>query len=110
MHPTGSPVRQKCTLKLSDGSNFEGELIGAPLRASGELVFTTGMVGYSEAMTDPSYFGQILVFTYPLIGNYGRLAADDLAGAHLLAVELLVFFAVSAQRRSLQRDSGKHTA
>lgn len=71
MHPTGSPVRQKCTLKLSDGSNFEGELIGAPLRASGELVFTTGMVGYSEAMTDPSYFGQILVFTYPLIGNYG---------------------------------------
>jgi carbamoyl-phosphate synthase small subunit len=66
-----SPERQKCSLELSDGSRFDGELIGAPLQASGELVFTTGMVGYSEAMTDPSYFGQILVFTYPLIGNYG---------------------------------------
>lgn len=64
-------MRQKCALVLSDGHKFEGELIGAPLRASGELVFTTGMVGYSEAITDPSYFGQILTFTYPLIGNYG---------------------------------------
>lgn len=64
-------MRQKCKLVLSDGSSFEGDLIGAPLRASGELVFTTGMVGYSEAITDPSYFGQILCFTYPLIGNYG---------------------------------------
>src|SRR4051812_19892678 len=63
--------RQRCALQLSDGSRFDGELIGAPLRASGQLVFTTGMVGYSEAMTDPSYYGQILVFTYPLIGNYG---------------------------------------
>lgn len=71
MRLSGSPERQKCQLELSDGSCFDGELIGAPLSASGELVFTTGMVGYSEAMTDPSYFGQILVFTYPLIGNYG---------------------------------------
>ncbi len=62
---------QKCTLVLSNGNRFSGELIGAPLRASGELVFNTGMVGYSEAITDPSYFGQILCFTYPLIGNYG---------------------------------------
>jgi carbamoyl-phosphate synthase small subunit len=51
--------------------SFEGELIGAPVTASGQMVFTTGMVGYSEALTDPSYFGQILTFTYPLIGNYG---------------------------------------
>jgi carbamoyl-phosphate synthase small subunit len=63
--------RQKCALELSDGSRFEGDLIGAPVTTSGQLVFTTGMVGYSEAMTDPSYYGQILVFTYPLIGNYG---------------------------------------
>jgi len=63
--------RQQCTLMLSDGGRFTGNLIGAPLQASGQMVFTTGMVGYSEAMTDPSYFGQILVFTYPLIGNYG---------------------------------------
>lgn len=71
MRLSGTPDRQKCFLDLSDGSRFDGELIGAPFKASGELVFTTGMVGYSEAMTDPSYFGQILVFTYPLIGNYG---------------------------------------
>ena len=64
-------TRQTCTLLLSNGNRYIGELIGAPLNASGELVFTTGMVGYSEALTDPSYFGQILVFTYPLIGNYG---------------------------------------
>jgi len=64
-------MRRKCSLTLSNGQSFEGELIGAPLLASGEMVFTTGMVGYSEALTDPSYFGQILVFTYPLIGNYG---------------------------------------
>ncbi len=64
-------VRPKCTLKLSNGMEFEGELIGAPNEVAGELVFTTGMVGYSEALTDPSYYGQILLFTYPLIGNYG---------------------------------------
>jgi carbamoyl-phosphate synthase small subunit len=63
--------RSKCILKLSNGREFTGELIGAPVASSGELVFTTGMVGYSEALTDPSYFGQILLFTYPLIGNYG---------------------------------------
>jgi carbamoyl-phosphate synthase small subunit len=64
-------MRQKCSLVLSNGSRFEGDLIGAPVSATGQLVFTTGMVGYSEALTDPSYFGQILIFTYPLIGNYG---------------------------------------
>jgi carbamoyl-phosphate synthase small subunit len=64
-------MRPKCALILSNGERFEGELIGAPVNASGELVFTTGMVGYSEALTDPSYFGQILLFSYPLIGNYG---------------------------------------
>jgi len=64
-------MRQRCTLLLSNGEAFEGDLIGAPFESSGEMVFTTGMVGYSEAITDPSYFGQILVFAYPLIGNYG---------------------------------------
>ena len=62
---------QKAILTLSNGSWLEGELIGAPLISSGELVFTTGMVGYNEAITDPSFFGQILTFSYPLIGNYG---------------------------------------
>lgn len=64
-------IRPSCTLELSNGHSFKGCLIGSPLESSGELVFTTGMVGYSEALTDPSYFGQILTFTYPLIGNYG---------------------------------------
>ncbi len=66
-----SDAPRKCALVLSTGERLEGRLIGAPVRSAGELVFTTGMVGYSEAITDPSYFGQILVFTYPLIGNYG---------------------------------------
>ncbi len=58
-------------LLLKDGSVFEGESFGAPVSVSGEVVFTTGMVGYVESLTDPSYAGQILVCTYPLIGNYG---------------------------------------
>jgi carbamoyl-phosphate synthase small subunit len=56
---------------LEDGSVFEGRAFGADAAASGEVVFTTGMVGYPEALTDPSYRGQILSFTYPSIGNYG---------------------------------------
>lgn len=58
-------------LILQDGTRFEGESFGAPLTTSGEVVFSTGMVGYGETMTDPSYEGQILCFTYPMIGNYG---------------------------------------
>lgn len=58
-------------LILGDGSIYEGSSFGKKLNTSGEVVFTTGMVGYTEALTDPSYSGQILVFTYPLIGNYG---------------------------------------
>ncbi len=62
----------KGVLVLEDGNQFEGELFGAVKAfVSGEVVFNTGMVGYVESMTDPSYCGQILVFTYPLIGNYG---------------------------------------
>jgi carbamoyl-phosphate synthase small subunit len=59
------------TLVLADGSTFEGQSFGAEKEAEGEVVFNTGMVGYAESLTDPSYRGQILVFTYPLIGNYG---------------------------------------
>lgn len=62
---------RKCRLILSTGEAFNCGLIGRSLVASGELVFTTGMVGYSEAMSDPSYCGQILVFSFPLVGNYG---------------------------------------
>lgn len=58
-------------LILDDGSIFKGNAIGYPRNTVGEVVFTTGMVGYTESLTDPSYKGQILCFTYPLIGNYG---------------------------------------
>ena len=70
-------MRRKCLLELECGDTFTGELVGAPLLASGELVFTTGMVGYSEALTDPSFFGQILVFSFPCIGNYGVPVLPD---------------------------------
>ncbi len=58
-------------LVLEDGIIFEGESFGAEKTAFGEVVFNTGMVGYPESLTDPSYRKQILVLTYPLIGNYG---------------------------------------
>ncbi len=58
-------------LVLEDGTEIAGEPFGHPASAAGEVVFNTGMVGYPETLTDPSYRGQILVFTYPLVGNYG---------------------------------------
>ncbi|MDD5068127.1 MAG: glutamine-hydrolyzing carbamoyl-phosphate synthase small subunit [Candidatus Pacebacteria bacterium] len=58
-------------LFLEDGSSYEGKSFGAPVSMNGEVVFNTSMVGYVESLTDPSYAGQILVCTYPLIGNYG---------------------------------------
>lgn len=58
-------------LILEDETEILGESFGADLNSSGEVVFNTGMAGYPESLTDPSYFGQILVLTYPIIGNYG---------------------------------------
>jgi carbamoyl-phosphate synthase small subunit len=58
-------------LLLEDGTRFDGELCGASDAITGEVVFNTSMTGYQEAVTDPSYAGQIITFTYPLIGNYG---------------------------------------
>ena len=58
-------------LLLEDGTRFAGEVCGAPVDGLGEVVFNTSMSGYQESVTDPSYAGQIIVFTYPLIGNYG---------------------------------------
>ena len=56
---------------LEDGARFDGLACGADAPAVGEIVFTTAMSGYQEAMTDPSYAGQLITFTYPQIGNYG---------------------------------------
>lgn len=63
--------RKKARLVLEDGTSFDGKLFAADNCAAGEVVFNTGMVGYPESVTDPSYSGQILVFTQPMIGNYG---------------------------------------
>ena len=64
-------------LLLETGDWFEGEWIGPMLDSVGEVVFQTGMTGYQEVITDPSYAGQIVNFTYPLIGNYGINVVDD---------------------------------
>lgn len=62
---------KKGKLVLKDGHTFHGHIFGAEKSSSGEVVFSTGMVGYPESLTDPSFQGQLLTFTYPLIGNYG---------------------------------------
>lgn len=64
-------------LMLADGSVFHGASIGRPGTAIGEVVFSTSMTGYQEMLTDPSYAGQILTFTYPLVGNYGIHPGKD---------------------------------
>jgi carbamoyl-phosphate synthase small subunit len=72
--PEGS---KPAVLLLEDGTLFLGKGFGAEVTTVGEMVFNTGMVGYPESMTDPAYAGQILCFTYPLIGNYGVPGKDD---------------------------------
>ena len=69
-------------LILADGSEYEGESIGASpddatTVAVGEVVFNTALSGYQEIVTDPSYAGQVITFTYPHIGNYGVTGLDD---------------------------------
>ena len=71
---------KKGYLILQDGQVFEGVRFGAETDTVGELVFTTGMCGYVETLTDPSYAGQIVMQTYPLIGNYG-IIREDFEGA-----------------------------
>src|SRR5277367_3167843 len=84
------------SLELEDGTVYQGYSFGAQKSVAGELVFQTGMVGYPESVTDPSYRGQILVVTFPLAGNYGvpsRETMDDLLKelpAHFEAAQIHV--------------------
>ena len=71
-----SDVRGNMYLVLEDGSVYPGQRLGAEGETTGEVVFNTSMTGYQEMLTDPSYGGQILVPTYPMIGNYGTSEAD----------------------------------
>ncbi len=72
----GIHISKRAYLVLSNGTVFEGQRIGAEGESIGELVFTTGMTGYLETLTDPSYCGQIVMQTFPLIGNYGVISPD----------------------------------
>lgn len=80
--PASIPVRggsdRLAALELADGTIYQGYNFGAEKSVSGELVFQTGMVGYPESITDPSYRGQILVVTFPLVGNYGVPSHDEM--------------------------------
>lgn len=76
-------------LILSDGTAYEGRSLGAVGTTSGELVFNTGMTGYQEILTDPSYAGQVVMLTYPLIGNYG-INDDDFESDRLQPAGLVV--------------------
>lgn len=69
--PSSASERRRGVLLLEDGTAFAGTSFGCEIPSAGEVVFSTGMVGYPESLTDPSYRGQILTLTYPLVGNYG---------------------------------------
>ncbi len=77
-------------LTLQNSAVFEGENFGANSSISGEVVFTTGMTGYVESLTDPSFAGQILVCTYPLIGNYGVPSSDTFESCKIQIAGLIV--------------------
>lgn len=74
-------MKQRRYLVLEDGSYYPGYAFGSGGETFGELVFNTGMTGYQETLSDPSYAGQIITFTYPMIGNYG-VNEDDYEGVH----------------------------
>ncbi len=93
-------------LYLEDGTAFEGESFGAAKNVTGEVVFNTGMTGYVESLTDPSYAGQILVCTYPLIGNYGVpdkkfFESEKIQVAGLIVAEYSENYSHRAAHRSL---------
>lgn len=92
------------TLTLADGTRFHGRLFGGRRPVSGEVVFNTGMVGYTEALTDPSYRGQLLCLTYPLVGNYGvppDFESAKIQASGLIVSELALEFSHASAKRSL---------
>jgi carbamoyl-phosphate synthase small subunit len=97
--------RERALLVLEDGAVFGGWTFAGEGDVGGEVVFTTGMVGYQESLTDPSYRGQILLFTYPLIGNYGVIPGDEesrgVQAAAVLVREYTPYHSNWASERSL---------
>ena len=89
---------------LHDGARFDGLACGADAPAVGEVVFTTSMSGYQEAMTDPSYAGQLLTFTYPQIGNYG--ASEEAMESDRVHARAAIMRAAVDHRDALRADQG----
>ena len=88
-------------LALEDGTVFEGSSFGAPVERTGEVVFNTAITGYQEVFTDPSYSGQIVVLTYPQIGNYGSNEGDnEAAKPHIEGLVVREFSPLSSNWRS----------
>ncbi len=100
-NPTTTPT-QPCKLALADGTVVAGTAIGHLGEAGGELCFNTSMTGYQEIMTDPSYYGQVMMMTYPHIGNYGAMDADLEAARPMVAA--LVVRAFSHRYSNQQAD------
>ncbi|HSW50573.1 MAG TPA: glutamine-hydrolyzing carbamoyl-phosphate synthase small subunit [Bryobacteraceae bacterium] len=91
----------KAILALEDGSVFEGRAFGAPSRRTGEVVFNTSITGYQEIFTDPSYAGQIVILTYPEIGNYGTTPDDsEAAKPWIEALVVREFSSITSNWRS----------
>jgi carbamoyl-phosphate synthase small subunit len=91
-------------LILQDGTTLTGRLRGYAKSVAGEVVFNTGMVGYTEALTDPSYRGQIMVLTYPLVGNYGvpeHYESEKIQATALVVSELATEYSHAAAKKSL---------
>jgi len=99
-----------CQLVLADGSTWEGEAFGAEVSTSGEAVFQTGMVGYPEALTDPSYAKQILVITFPLVGNYGVPSDEKDAQGILKYFESTKIHVAGLVVSTLSKDYSHHRA
>eukprot|EP00727_Mastigamoeba_balamuthi_P006360 m51a1_g2344 cad protein, putative (2177) ;mRNA; f:563303-570346 len=95
----------KARLVLDDGTVYEGESFGADRSVSGECVFQTGMVGYVESLTDPSYRGQILVLAYPLAGNYGVPPESHFESSRIHAAALVVLDYSEAHSHWLAQSS-----
>ena len=95
---------QKAYLLLEDGLLVEGTAIGKPGTTGGEICFNTGMTGYQEIYTDPSYFGQIIVNTTAHIGNYGALDEEQESGATKIAGVVVNDFAEQYSRKEAQES------
>ena len=97
-------ITEMARLELEDGTRYAGRLSGFRRPVAGEVVFNTGMVGYTESLTDPSYRGQILCLTYPLVGNYGVPPAFEsgrIQAAALVVSELAEEYSHGMAEKSL---------